>query len=210
MALSFCSSYPDQNFEYDQLASEFDPDTLLLPPFDYEAQLQFDFTASDESSVFQFDCPKRQRTSPYDHNPEIYNCYQTLIPWELNFSIPAPAPAQLVRKFDEVKKKQSLSEQSKVARQRRRRIADKTQELGKLIPGGSKMNTAEMFQAAADYVKFLQCQISVVLGLDTIQGKLYSERSCLVPRELLMSLVNRPEIQSVEQEIDKLLVKKEQ
>ncbi|CAN1328103.1 Transcription factor bHLH52 [Linum perenne] len=188
MALSFCTSYPDQNFEYDQLASEFDPDTLLLPPFDYEAQLQLDFAASDESPAFQFDCPKRQKTSPYDQIPDSYNCYQTLIPWELDFSIPAP----LVPKFDEVKKKQSNA-----ARQRRRRIADKTQELGKLIPGGSKMNTAEMFQAAADYVKFLQCQISVVLGLDTIQRKLYSERSCLVPEELLMSLVNRPEIQSV-------------
>ncbi|XP_076959630.1 uncharacterized protein LOC143635764 [Bidens hawaiensis] len=40
----------------------------------------------------------------------------------------------------------SLSAQSMAARVRQRRISEKAQELGKLVPGGHKMNTAEMFQ----------------------------------------------------------------
>ncbi|KAF3785839.1 Transcription factor [Nymphaea thermarum] len=43
----------------------------------------------------------------------------------------------------------ALSPQSIAARQRRKRISEKTQELGRLIPGGVKMNTAEMLAAAA-------------------------------------------------------------
>ncbi|KAF5944859.1 hypothetical protein HYC85_018936 [Camellia sinensis] len=57
-----------------------------------------------------------------------------------------------------------LSAQTIAARQRRRKITEKTQELGKLIPGGQKMNTAEMFQAAFKYIKYLQAQVGV-LGL---------------------------------------------
>jgi dihydroxyacetone kinase len=56
----------------------------------------------------------------------------------------------------------SLSAQSIAARERRRKITEKTQQLGKLIPGGNKMNTAEMFQAASKYVKFLQAQIGIL------------------------------------------------
>lgn len=55
-----------------------------------------------------------------------------------------------------------LSAQSVAARQRRKRISEKTQELGKLIPGGNKMNTAEMFQAAYKYVKYLQAQVGIL------------------------------------------------
>ncbi|KAJ1377906.1 Myc-type, basic helix-loop-helix [Sesbania bispinosa] len=42
-----------------------------------------------------------------------------------------------------------ISAQSIAARERRRKITEKTQELGKLVPGGPKMNTAEMLHAAA-------------------------------------------------------------
>ncbi|CAN1128258.1 Transcription factor bHLH52 [Linum perenne] len=103
-----------------------------------------------------------------------------------------PAPAPQILKFqqsagsNEVKKKQSLLEQSMAARQRRRRrrISEKNQELGNLIPRGNKMNTVEMFQAAADYVKFqaattvesLPTELGKLLGSDTIPRKLYSER----------------------------------
>ncbi|XP_031398347.1 uncharacterized protein LOC116208914 [Punica granatum] len=55
-----------------------------------------------------------------------------------------------------------VSAQSLAARERRKRISDKTQELGKLIPGGSKMNTAEMLQSAFNYVKFLQSQVQIL------------------------------------------------
>ncbi|KAF4402703.1 transcription factor bHLH52-like [Cannabis sativa] len=91
-----------------------------------------------------------------------------------------------------------VSPQSMAARERRRKIAEKTQELGKLIPGGNKMTTAEMFQAASKYVHFLKAQISVlqemgkeevlklkeleVLTSPIVQERLYSEEKCLVPK----------------------------
>ncbi|POO03286.1 Basic helix-loop-helix transcription factor [Trema orientale] len=94
----------------------------------------------------------------------------------------------------------AVSPQSIAARERRRKITEKTQELGKLIPGGTKMSTAEMFQAASKYVKFLQAQVAVlkemkeepllikelrVLASPIIQEKLYSEEKCLVPKQLV-------------------------
>lgn len=63
----------------------------------------------------------------------------------------------------------AVSVQSIAARERRRKITEKTQELGKLIPGGSKMNTAEMFQAAYKYVKFLQAQLAVLQLIPSIR-----------------------------------------
>ncbi|KAJ8758559.1 hypothetical protein K2173_000280 [Erythroxylum novogranatense] len=122
----------------------------------------------------------------------------------------------------------SLSAQSIAARERRRKITEKTQELGKLIPGGNKMNTAEMFQAAFKYVKFLQAQVSILelmgsfqelrvptnevqqllLSSPTIQEKLYSTEKCLVPKEFVQTLATVHEIQSnpsVKEEIDQLL-----
>lgn len=65
-------------------------------------------------------------------------------------------------------KARAVSAQSKAARERRRRITEKTQELGKLVPGGNKMNTAEMLQAAFKYVKFLQAQLGVLQSLKTL------------------------------------------
>ena len=56
----------------------------------------------------------------------------------------------------------TVSPQSIAARERRRKITEKTQELGRLIPGATKMNTAEMLQAAYKYVKFLRAQVSVL------------------------------------------------
>ncbi|KAL1538399.1 hypothetical protein AAHA92_27152 [Salvia divinorum] len=101
----------------------------------------------------------------------------------------------------------SLSAQSVAARQRRRRITAKTQELGKLVPGGQKMNTAEMLQSAYKYIKFLQAQAGLLeflkgneeeassegekkvfqnlLESPLIQEKLYSTEHCLVPQKLV-------------------------
>ncbi|CAE5958921.1 unnamed protein product [Arabidopsis arenosa] len=107
-------------------------------------------------------------------------------------------------------KKRELSAQSIAARKRRRRITEKTQELAKLIPGSQKHNTAEMFHAAAKYVKFLQAQIEILqmkqskiqtrdsskvgremqflLASQEIQEKLSTEEVCLVPREMVQVL----------------------
>ncbi|RHN79595.1 putative transcription factor bHLH family [Medicago truncatula] len=61
----------------------------------------------------------------------------------------------------------TISPQSMAARERRRKITEKTQELGKLVPGGPKMNTAEMLNAAANYVKFLQAQVGMLQLMET-------------------------------------------
>ncbi|RWR85768.1 transcription factor bHLH52 [Cinnamomum micranthum f. kanehirae] len=113
-----------------------------------------------------------------------------------------------------------LSAQSMAARQRRKRISEKTQELGRLIPGGNKMNTAEMLQAGFQYVKYLQAQVGIlelmgslqqeakegaqlahveelrVLASPKIQEKLYIEEKCVVPRELVEALAKDPELRS--------------
>ncbi|KAJ1298957.1 hypothetical protein BS78_01G494200 [Paspalum vaginatum] len=55
------------------------------------------------------------------------------------------------------------SAQSAAARQRRKRISEKTAELSRLIPGGHKLNTAEMLEEAARHVKLLQAQVGVLV-----------------------------------------------
>ncbi|KAI3981833.1 hypothetical protein MKX01_017250 [Papaver californicum] len=71
-----------------------------------------------------------------------------------------------------------LSAQSVAARERRRKISEKTQQLGKLVPGGSKLNTADMFHAAYKYIKFLQAQIGVLEFMSSIQEM---KMECLAP-----------------------------
>ena len=78
-------------------------------------------------------------------------------------------PALVVKRGES----RSLSAQSIAARQRRRKITDKTQELGKLIPGAHKMNTAEMFHAAFKYMKYLQAQVGVLQSIASIQVTFY-------------------------------------
>ncbi|XP_050371064.1 transcription factor bHLH52-like [Argentina anserina] len=112
----------------------------------------------------------------------------------------------------------SLSPQSIAARERRRKITEKTGELGRLVPSGSKMNTAEMLQAAHKYIKFLKAQVSMLKFMDSVQvkkgqwlqnpeglqvlaspivqEKLYSEEKCLVSRDFVETLANNQDIQS--------------
>ncbi|KAL0915789.1 hypothetical protein M5K25_013244 [Dendrobium thyrsiflorum] len=103
----------------------------------------------------------------------------------------------------------NLSTQSVAARKRRKRISEKTKELARLIPGGTKMNTADMLQAADKYVKFLQAQLAilqlmastlerrsaeeeeylhVLLASLAIQERLAAEGMCIVPKEMVYEL----------------------
>nr|XP_043627213.1 transcription factor bHLH53-like [Erigeron canadensis] len=102
-----------------------------------------------------------------------------------------------------------LSAQSMAARVRRRKISSKTSELGKLVPGGHKMTTAEMFQAAYKYIRFLQAQVGVLqlmsssLELDeelqamikdpSVQEKLYVAEKCIVSQTLAKTLADSHE-----------------
>ncbi|KAG1337997.1 transcription factor bHLH52 [Cocos nucifera] len=134
------------------------------------------------------------------------------------FAVPPPAVGLPVCNMERKMNGGCLSAQSVAARERRKRISEKTQELGKLIPGGNKMNTAEMFQAAYKYVKFLQAQVGILglmssiqgwkassqveqqlqllLGSTTIQEKLYGEGRCMVPKEVVEAMAQDHEIKS--------------
>ncbi|KAJ0970011.1 hypothetical protein J5N97_022888 [Dioscorea zingiberensis] len=139
------------------------------------------------------------------------------------FVPPAPWAAEDLRPTENCSKfsnRSCLSTQSMAARQRRKRISDKTQELGRLIPEGNKMNTAEMLQAAFKYVKFLQAQVGI-LGIfmnstdqeyrGVIQGdqehemqmllespkvheKLYIEGKCIVLEKMVENLLEDKQI----------------
>ncbi|KAM0839213.1 hypothetical protein ACQ4PT_060455 [Festuca glaucescens] len=110
------------------------------------------------------------------------------------------------------------SSQSAAARERRRRISEKTAELSRLIPGGHKLNTAEMLQEAARHVKLLQAQVGMLALLRTVQEekmpamaqenmhellvrggvqeRLAAEGKCLVPRALVNALAKDTAVRS--------------
>ncbi|KAL6197067.1 hypothetical protein ACLB2K_032680 [Fragaria x ananassa] len=216
-----------------------DPNPLLLSQSFFSDQ---DFLLDDHEYYYHDEYPKRQKTQQQFHpsfNGFVPN--PSFIPELVQPQLPLPPPefqiqqqpaAQLYANYrlsnevisTEEKMKAncnggvSLSPQSIAARERRRRITEKTNVLGKLVPCGSKMNTAEMLQAAYKYIKFLQAQVAMLKLMDSVQAnkghglhnqeglqvlaspivqeKLYSEEKCLVSREFVETLANNQDFQS--------------
>jgi len=105
-----------------------------------------------------------------NHNSCSFQAEELPFPEVPEFKVPQNATNCSVD-FECEKKsnERTISAQSIAARERRRKITEKTQELGKLVPGGPKMNTAEMLHAASKYVKYLQAQVGMLQLMNTLK-----------------------------------------
>ncbi|XP_028799608.1 transcription factor bHLH52-like [Neltuma alba] len=228
--------------------------TPSLPLCDYNMNI---FPSDDQIQTFQYPYPKRQKLSfednhyqlPYHRDNYFYDGFEdnnypyccSLMP-EFNdigvppLQLPAPASDYSEKKWCGAGEAtaRTVSAQSVAARERRKKIAEKTQELGKMVPGGCKMNTAEMLLAASKYVKYLQAQVSMLqimnthmedkestwsdnqdqqlqamLGSPSVAEKLYLQEKCLVPQNLVTTLTNHTDIQtrpSILKELHQLII----
>ncbi|KAF5725757.1 abscisic acid-responsive protein bHLH2 [Tripterygium wilfordii] len=230
MAMSFCSNWDSSQLAPTELTEdtfgfgfdidEFSVSDCLVDPISQSDELFYSNSYTNILPCFgteycHLPCfetehchyPKRQKSyiNQFDSN-FTPNLYPNPVPDFILPEIQAPVTFNCEKKANGG----SLSVQSMAARERRRKITEKTQELGKLIPGGSKMNIAEMFQAAFNYVKFLRAQVSILeligscqemesmdtkeleilVTSPTMQERLCLEEKCLVPIQFVRSLVD--------------------
>lgn len=105
-----------------------------------------------------------------------------LLPVPLPVPTQVPEPVVFVRGADGNKAGGACqSVQNSAARQRRKRISEKTAELARLIPGANKLNTAEMLEEASRHVKLLQAQVGM-LALMRAAGSSEVRRNRQPPR----------------------------
>ncbi|KAJ1272740.1 hypothetical protein BS78_06G226000 [Paspalum vaginatum] len=116
------------------------------------------------------------------------------VPGLLDKFVPPPPQQQLVISTGGGGACQSV--QSAAARQRRKRISEKTAELSRLIPGGHKMNTAEMLEEAARHVKLLQAQVGVLALMRAVgSNEQQEEEMASVAQDQMHALLVRGRVQ---------------
>ncbi|KAF8391451.1 hypothetical protein HHK36_023756 [Tetracentron sinense] len=96
--------------------------------------------------------------------------------------------------------------QSVLARQRRRKISDRTQCLQKLMPWDKKMDMATMLEEAYKYIKFLKAQVSVLQSMSSessftsripVAAGDYAGLEKLNRQQLLQVVLNSPVAQTM-------------
>ncbi|KAF9606982.1 hypothetical protein IFM89_030401 [Coptis chinensis] len=119
-------------------------------------------------SDIMFDCLDGYAVNSTYQYPTYLLPEQAVFPKTEQIQVPAVYSSGAVESAKKSNER-GLSAQSVAARQRRRKISEKTQELGKLIPGGNRMNTAGMFQTAFKYIKYMQAQVGILELMGAIQ-----------------------------------------
>ncbi|KAL7089567.1 hypothetical protein ACP275_13G193100 [Erythranthe tilingii] len=253
-------TFPDVDYLLEQPNELFYPENPNSLLYDFtNGTLTEPFSVQQEIEPSFFNYPKRQKGGDYeefysDNNlfkpSSFFTIQNPSFPTVQDYSPPLPdfATGYTTGSCGEGLKKDistaagstTLSAQSIAARQRRRKITEKTHELGKLVPGGQKMNTAEMLQSAYKYIKYLQAQVGILEYIDSydhhhrenhemesfgkheelqvllesplIQEKLYSNEKCIVPQKFVDELSRSDDliVKSNPELISLIVVKQEQ